>query len=436
MGNEIIIVGAGAAGLMCARELTASGYKVVVLEARDRIGGRIHTINDPTFPMPLELGAEFVHGNLSVTKELMKEAGISLYKMEGELWRAEGGKFIEQDDFIEDIDLVIKMLKKLPTDLSIADFLNLHFADSKYTKLRKTFTSYVEGYDAADTKQASSFAILQELLGEDDQQYRVKGGYGKLIDYLFEQSVQRGCNFQFERSVKKIQWKKGSVTVTDLSGNVFNAAKVIVTVPLGVLQSNESDAGHIMFSPSIGEIEASIEKLGYGKVIKVILQFRTQLWKNAQTGLKNQKEIEPAFIFSDAKVPTWWSQLPEKNGMITGWLAGPNSIPYLGKTDEELLDLSLESLEKIFNINVKSLFSELTGSRIINWGSDEFARGAYSYETVDSKTAKSTISKGVDDTIYFAGEAFQEGPESGTVEAAFVSAKKIAKKITGDTVNT
>ncbi|MGZ5134869.1 MAG: flavin monoamine oxidase family protein [Flavitalea sp.] len=435
MGNETIIVGAGAAGLISAKELSTKGHKVIVLEARDRIGGRIHTINDPAFPIPLELGAEFVHGDLPVTKELIEEAGLNHYQMEGGLLRSEAGKFIEQEDFIEDIDRVIKKLKTLPTDSSVADFLNLHFSEAKHTKLRKTLISYVEGYDAADAKQASSFALLQELLSEDDHQYRVKGGYGKLMDYLFDECTEAGCFFEFKCIVQKIKWKKGVVSVTDQTGKIFNSNKVVVTVPLGVLQREAGSNGQITFSPSISEMQTSIRKLGYGNVIKTILQFKSPIWKNAKADKQDEKKPEPAFIFSDAEVPTWWTQLPEKNGMLTGWLAGPNSLPYIKKNEDELLDLSLKSLEKIFNMDYFFLQSELTGCHIANWGMDDFARGAYSYERVDSKNAKSTLSRGVENTIFFAGEAYHEGRGSGTVEAALESGQKIAKKILGEHTN-
>ena len=106
--TEIIIIGAGAAGLMCARELAQAGKKVMILEARDRSGGRIHTLTDPHFPLPVELGAEFIHGELEVTHKLLDEAKLVSYKTGGDLWRSEKGRFIEQKDFIEDIDEVVK----------------------------------------------------------------------------------------------------------------------------------------------------------------------------------------------------------------------------------------------------------------------------------------------------------------------------------------
>jgi len=427
--TEIIIIGAGAAGLLCARELARAGNKVTVLEARNRIGGRIHTIVDDRFSLPVELGAEFIHGDLPLTTGLLKAAGIVYYEIKGDIWKYEHGVIKEQDDFIEDADLVIKQLKKLPTDISIADFLNLYFYEEKYAKLRKTFKNYVEGYDAADTKLASAFSLLQELLGEDNNQYRIKGGYIKLVDHLIRECTDAGCIIKLERVVKEIRWQRGHVEVMDQKGMCGAAKKAVITLPLGVLKAPEGSIGKITFFPALQEVEKSICTLGYGAVIKIILQFDEVIWQDVKNIKQKNAKPEPSFLFSDAAIPTWWTQLPEKNGMITGWLAGPKAESVQTEADDKILDIALESLAAIFNISFKILQSKLIGFHLYNWSKDEFSRGAYSYETVESKNAKSIITKGVEDTLYFAGEAYHEGPERGTVEAALVSGKKVAESI-------
>lgn len=427
-GNEVIILGSGAAGLFCARELANAGKKVIVLEARSRHGGRIHTITDNQFPLPVELGAEFIHGDLPVTKKVLKEAGIDFYKIKGDIWRSELGEFAEQEDFIEEIDLVIKQLKKLPTDVSIADFLDHYFSGEKFAKLRKTLKSYVEGYDAADTQDASAFALLQELVGEDDNQYRIKGGYIKLVEYLVKQCSEAGCIFKLETIIKEIRWRKDFVEAVDDEGNHFSAKKIVITVPLGVLQSPANSRGHITFTPAIPGVQQAIDTIGYGAVIKIILHFDEAFWNDAKNKNKQSKKSEPGFVFSDAIIPTWWTQLPEKNGMISGWLGGPKASRLADEPEEKILNLALESLAVIFQILRTTLQSKLVGYYIWNWGKDEFSRGAYSYEKVQSKNAKATIVSPLDNTIYFAGEAYHDGG-SGTVEAALISGKKTAEKI-------
>jgi monoamine oxidase len=426
--KDVIVIGAGAAGLMCARELTKAGINVKILEARNGAGGRIQTITDNRFPLPVEAGAEFVHGNLPVTKQLLDEAKLHYYKMEGDLWRSEKGEFIEQEDFIEDIDSVIKQLKKLQTDISVADFLNTYFKEQKYEKVQKTLRNYVEGYDAADTTRASAFALLRELSGEDNDQYRVKGGYQKLVDHLVSECKDEGCDFYLNTIVKEIRWQKNLVEVLDQNANHHIARKIVITVPLGVLQSSADSIGHITFSPAINKVQSAIDSLGYGAVIKIVLHFDEPIWSDVK-GVRQNKRSAPAFVFSDASIPTWWTQLPEKNGMITGWLAGPKAIAFLNEPDDEILRIALESLSQIFNIPLVTLMSRLISSHVHNWSKDDFSRGAYSYETVDSKNAKRIICEGVEDTLFFAGEAYHEGSESGTVEAALASGEKIAQNI-------
>jgi monoamine oxidase len=427
--TDIVIIGAGAAGLMCARELSKDGRKVVVLEARSRIGGRIHTVMDEKFPLPVELGAEYIHGDLPVTKRLLKEAGVDYYKIKGDIWRFEKGRFLEQDDFIEDIDLVIKQLKKLPTDISVSEFLDRFFSDHHHAKLRKSLKGFVEGYDAADTNLASSFSLLQELVGEDDAQYRINGGYARLVDYLYSECTLMGCDFRLDTIAKEIRWTKGRVETVSQNNERFTAEKIIITVPLGVLQSTQETISSINFSPAIDEVQEAINTLGYGLVIKIILNFNEAIWTYVKNTGQENTNSSPSFIFSDAIVPTWWTQLPEKNGMITGWLAGPKAARLHNEPTDNILNLAMESLATIFHIPRTELQSKLLSSCVHNWAEDDFSKGAYSYETVGSKGAKRIIAEGIADTIYFAGEAFLEIGGTGTVEDALESAQKTVKNI-------
>src|SRR4051794_20329931 len=124
--HDVIIVGAGACGLMAAWELVQTGKKVAVIEARDRIGGRAFTMNDEKFLMWVELGAEFIHGNLKLTQLLLKKAAINFYKVSGDMWQKENGHLQKQKDFIEDYADLEKKFKLLKTDISIAEFINNH----------------------------------------------------------------------------------------------------------------------------------------------------------------------------------------------------------------------------------------------------------------------------------------------------------------------
>src|ERR1700761_4479532 len=117
--TEIIVIGAGATGLMAAYELTRAGKQVIVLEARNRTGGRIHTLDDTSFFKYAELGAEFVHGDLPVTLKVLKEAKIDIIPASGEMWNYHNGEFSKEYQQIDHWSLLMQKLSKLERDTSI-----------------------------------------------------------------------------------------------------------------------------------------------------------------------------------------------------------------------------------------------------------------------------------------------------------------------------
>ena len=207
---EIIIIGAGASGLMAAKTLSAEGKKVLILEARNRIGGRIHTIKkDKLF---LESGAEFVHGDLPVTLGLLKEANIKYIKTAGKMYRSRKGKWIDEEP-VDNWDDLLSQMKKLKTDLPFADFLQKYFGDDMHKEMRYSATRYAEGFDLADINKASTKELFKEWNNEDHHQYRIKNGYHLLMEYLLKKCMDAGCIISTDNQVKKIEWKKNEVKI-------------------------------------------------------------------------------------------------------------------------------------------------------------------------------------------------------------------------------
>lgn len=424
--TDVIIVGAGAAGLMAAKELSSNGQKVVVLEARNRIGGRIHTVYDIPFSVHAELGAEFIHGNLPVTKNLLFEANLTFHEHTGSMLRYQDGRLVEDNHFIPDWDLLVHRLRELKTDMSINQFLDIYFKEDKYNSLKDSVRRYAAGYDTANPDDASAFALREEWLGEDDApQYRLDSGYQQMVQYLADTAVQNGCTIHLSAVVTSIQWQRGNVIVTTADNNIYTASKVIITVPLSILQSNPQTLGHISFFPAIPQHINAIKQMGIGSVIKILLQFTQPFW---ETFNQAEPHSDLLFIFSKEQIPTWWTQYPRSSSLLTGWLGGGAAADLKDASDEQILQIAIDTLAKIFNMSNIQVREMLTAHHVANWSSEPFTLGSYSYATIHTNDALKLLMQPIEDTIYFAGEAFYHGPAMGTVEAALTSGQNTCRK--------
>jgi monoamine oxidase len=419
---KIIVIGGGAAGLMAAKHLSAAGHELLVLEARDRLGGRINTFRGPG-EMMVEGGAEFIHGNLGVTLDLLKEAGITYTEVAGEFWEYFGGEWSQPENIFDHADLLEKKLKKLNENISIKEFLDLEFGGEEYGMMRLSVLSYVEGYYAADPARLSALQFYKEWHSEDEQQYRVDGGYGRMIECLAACIKSNGGDVQLSTVIRKINLLNQPF-VTDESGREFYADKIILAIPLGVWQSDQEP---IVFEPALPAKYEAAKQLGFGGVIKMLLYFKEAFWKGKVRIDEDVSDI--SFIISGETIPTYWTQLPADNNLLTAWVAGPDVKQYALVTDEVLVQEALTSLSKIFNISVAELQNNLEWSQVFNWQNDPFACGGYTYTTTEAHVAREVLAAPVENVLFFAGEALYEGVETGTVEAALTSGLRAAQQV-------
>ncbi|MDB5252833.1 MAG: FAD-dependent oxidoreductase [Flaviaesturariibacter sp.] len=416
---DAIVIGAGASGLMAALELGRAGRKVAVLEATDRIGGRIDTVPGSGGSPPIERGAEFIHGRLPITLSLLEKAGIPVTQVEGRVWRSSGGRLEESSDFIEDPQLLLRACRALDGDIPVSRFVSQQFGDERHHDLRTSLLNYVQGYYAANPDRASAKALCRELSGNEETQYRVTGGYGRLVDYLQDKCLETGCFFALSAAVASVERTKGRAVVYT-SGKTFEAAQVLCTVPVGALQR-----GDIGFHPEIPQ-RAALMTLGFGPVIKVILRFRNRFWADPDwTG--GQDVSKAGFFFSNERIPTWWTQLPAEDAMLTGWCGGPPALAFRDMSDDNITEEALQSLAHIFGCEAARIRPILASSVVASWIERPFTNGAYSYEVVQGAEAQQALREPVDDTLFFAGEGLYTGPSIGTVEAALHTGLEAAR---------
>lgn len=412
---DVLIIGAGVAGLMAGKQLAGAGFRVIILEANNRIGGRIHTLTDG-FSNPVDLGAEFIHGMLPLTFKIVKEAGIPVDPVkENSAWEFDGKVLKRSDFFSTHFGLIRKHLQQLEEDISVKQFLEEYFPKQNYPDIYASVKGFVEGFDAADISRVSAFELRDEWLGEHaSQQFRPAKGYGQLAEFLKDRFLGLGGKLFLNETVKTIHWSLGKAIIRTDSEE-YLAPRVIVTVPVGVLMAPNSETG-IRFLPEPSVIPL-FSKTGFGGVIKFILEFQKSFWPE-----------DLSFLVSGAPIPTWWRS--ERNPLVlTGWLAGPGVEKIKSLAEATLLEHAVASLAAIFSQFQKDIQHNLKQFRIVNWATNPFSLGAYSYMIINDKEIVNKLKNPLEETLFFAGEALYSGPYKGTVEAALQSGSDIANHL-------
>ncbi|HVB02333.1 MAG TPA: NAD(P)/FAD-dependent oxidoreductase [Chitinophagaceae bacterium] len=430
--TDILIIGGGAAGLMAGRELTRGGLSVRILEGRKRLGGRIHTLPVQNFPGNAEAGAEFIHGKTPITLGLLKEANIGHYETGGQRWNA--GTDRKQSNLSgvhwEEFE---QQLNELEQDMTLNDFLGQYFRGARYQGLRDSVRGMASGFDCADPDLASALALREEWFSQTengDPQYRIQGGYSQLTGFLEKEIRSGGGKIKMNTLAREVLWNRNPVIVFGDKEEEYQARKVLITIPTGVLQSKTRGKGKLNFNPSIPELEDAADQIGFGSGIKFLLLFRSAFWKDREfLDLIGPGKDHLGMIFSKFPVPTWWTPFPKDDPMLTGWIGGPPAARLKRSSDNVLLTLAEESILAIFGRSTGWFRQNLVKSKVINWAGDPYSRGSYSYATLGSGKARKQFVGFPSENLFFAGEAFYEGPFPGTVEAALASGKESAHRM-------
>ena len=418
---EVLIIGAGMAGLTAARRLAESGVQVIVLEAQDHIGGRILTQHIDA--EALELGAEFIHGRAPELWDLIEEAGLETYERGGAQFCFDSsGLNACPDELAALFDPLAKLENFTGPDLTFAEYLDREAIPAED---RLPTIGYVEGFNAADHREISAASLGVQQRAEDsiegDRTFRLRGGYAQLPAYLTSRIAEYKGIIHLGKPVHEIRWSLDQVEIIT-ENCIFTATQAIITVPLGVLQS-----GSIAITPRPDAILEAASRLRMGHACRFTLLFREPFWKN----LTHPPTIaDLSFLFSFTQMPpVWWTPHPEPSNTITGWVGGPRSAKLADLSPDDLAQQACASLAKIFSLEAAHLQALLLSIHTHNWASDPYFLGAYSYVAAGGLDAPLQMAKPVANTLFFAGEHTDTTGHWGTVHAAIRSGLRAAAQI-------
>ncbi len=419
---DVVVIGAGAAGLGAARLLKAQGYDVLLLEARDRIGGRVWTAQ-PWNELPLDLGASWIHGTEgNPVAELARQSGIATANTDyNELWLYDSqGELLEEADQIaldELLDEVLAEVRALAeeseSELNLQQLVEQVLTDYELSASERQALNY-----ALNTGIEHEFAAdLSELSGwywDEGRQKRgadvlFPGGYDQIITALAD-----GLNIRLGQVVRQISHDASGVRVSS-TGGVVLAERAVITLPLGVLKR-----GTVTFSPALPpRKQAAIQNLGMGLLNKVFLRFPRVFWP----------EESHLLGYIAANKGEWgeWLNIFHYTGapVLLGFNAGSYARQLETLSDEAIVAAAMQPLRAMFGARTP----DPEAWAISRWAADPFAGGAYSYLPFGASDADyAALAAPVDDRLFFAGEATSRA-YAATVHGALLSGEAAARRI-------
>jgi monoamine oxidase len=430
---DVLVLGAGAAGLAAAAELGPCGRSVLVLDARDRVGGRIWTRSEPGLVAPFELGAEFIHGSPRPTLELMRRFGVAALDSDGPHWTMHRGRLRERADEFRQVQQALRAARARlrRRDMSLDELLARIGRQRLRPEPRKLARALVEGFDAADPARVSARSIVAEWVGGEalsSPQFRPLGGYGALLAPFAAALAEGGTAVQLDTVVRTLRWSGRGVEVEGVRlGEAFEARArhAIVTLPLGVLQLPAGAPGAVRFDPPLGPKARALSLLASGPVLKAVLHYRDAFWERAAGG----RCRDAAFFHApDAAFPTFWTALPLRVPLLVAWAGGPRASRLAGASRDDILQAALASVRAVFGARLVR-GARLESAALHDWQRDPHARGAYSYVLAGGGGARRALARPLADTLFFAGEAADVSGEAGTVAGALQSGIAAARAL-------
>lgn len=420
------MVGAGAAGLAAAAELNRRGVEVIVLEARDRIGGRVLTARTAD-PPALELGAEFLHGEAPLTRQLARAAGLELAPLRAAQWEASDGCIVPARLWPQVQRVLDRLDAQREPDRSFAAFLASRDAADLGEEARVDALAFVEGFHAADPERVSERALAGIDADDAIEGARLPHGHDRLLRHLaapFEGRIWRG------HIVERIRWGRDGVSLygrRDDGRFAIRARVVVVAVPASLLPGSEADTGSsemLRFEPPVPGLELATGAVATGHAVRVGLRFDRP--PRELFAARAARLTADEFFLHTPRRPfnVFWTTLPPGSHGFIGWAGGPRAA-LLPSDRQAMLHAALASLGQASGVESHVLLDRLCDFVWHDWLEDRFARGAYCYTVVGHEPPTAPRAGG---RVFFAGEAFA-GAEMGTVEGALRTGRQAADDV-------
>jgi monoamine oxidase len=422
---DVVVIGGGLAGLAAAERLADSGATVALLEARDRLGGRVHSVVGGMNELPIELGAEWL-GDQGELRDLFAGAGARLVE-------AEGRQVARLDGAWRDLSALHAAARRLvhladrpgTPDRPLSAALPECCGEPDLAEARRPLVRYVEGFHAADPDLLSVrwLAEVERTQPAEASDLRALEGSGLAVEAL-RRSLKGRCEVRLDTLARSIRWRRGSVEVMTASGSSIRASAAVIAVPLPLLDPPGDAAAALRLIPRLEEKLTAARLLHMGAVVKVVLVFDRPFWR----------EIAPlenvGFIHAyERGFPTWWTAPDPAAPMLTGWAGGPYASRLAGLAQAQLQAVALESAGDALGLTTKDVSSRLAACHSHDWSADPLAGGAYTYVGVGGSEAYRTLAAPVAGTLFFAGEATCGGGYNATMEGALRSGRRAAAEL-------
>jgi monoamine oxidase len=393
----------------------------------------VFTVRDRRSSIPIELGAEFLHGDAPEAFEIVDEARLTAVSVDGDRWRAAHGRFARLDDFWARLDRILGHASASRTpDRPLAALFAERPGGHRFAEDRTLAREFVEGFHAAELNRISERAVAEGgNPGKDPAQQhtaRLIDGYDAVPERLAAQVRSR---IRLGRRVTAIDWSPGRVRVSTRPGDgdveSITARAAIVTIPVSLLHPSARGRGAIELTPDVAAVRQAASRVAMGQVQRLALLFDRPLVELLDDRRRERFSRAAFFHSSSAEMPAWWTSYPLRTGLVVGWAGGPAAIA-LGAQPDRLVPRALSSLADTLGIDRRVLVRHLVSSFAHDWSRDPYSRGAYSYALVGGSEAAQRLARPVRGTLFFAGEATEVEGRTATVHGAIATGYRAARQ--------